>query len=174
MWFYYMESYRKVCDVLHLDSVYWCEARCDEGGRSVVCRADLGAKDYQSLTPKGYNSRTTVHEYGNGSFSVHGGVVYFSNFDDQCLYTQTGSDAPVQLTEDKNHRYANGFVCEKVKVTINTRKMGSPQIHSITYYIWIFYYLFFHIFNLHHRMVCCTLFEKITHLLPKKLSTPLL
>ena len=40
------------------------------------------------VTPAGYNARTTVHEYGGGSYFVSDGVVYFSNFDDQRLYRQ--------------------------------------------------------------------------------------
>ena len=40
------------------------------------------------MTPAGFNVRTKVHEYGGGSFVVHRGVVFFSNFDDQRLYRQ--------------------------------------------------------------------------------------
>ena len=65
-----------------------------------------------------------MHEYGNGAFNVHNNVVYFSNFTDQCLYTQTNGGAPVQLTENKNHRYANGVVSNTVSGQRSLRNRG--------------------------------------------------
>ena len=88
--------------------------RCDEGGRTVVCSADVGSEGIKSLTPEGYNARTTVHEYGNGAYVAHDGVVYFSNFEDQCLYSQVKGETPIPLTTNKKHRYANGFMASKV------------------------------------------------------------
>ena len=38
------------------------------------------------LTPKPFNARTRVHEYGGASWTVVDGVVYFSNFADGRLY----------------------------------------------------------------------------------------
>ncbi len=90
-------------------SVYWVEGRPAEGGRSVVVRAGPGAEP-TDVTPAGFNARTTVHEYGGGSFVVHGGVVIASNFADQRLYRQEPAGAPEPITPDTDgaHRYADG------------------------------------------------------------------
>ena len=74
------------------DDIYWIEMRPSEGGRQVIVRH---TSDGQSVdvTPREFNARTRVHEYGGGDYAVQGGVVYFSNFGDQELYRQ-----PVGLT----------------------------------------------------------------------------
>src|SRR4051795_4660334 len=61
--------------------VYWLEGRPQEQGRSVVVR---GAPDGQAtdVIPQPFNTRTRVHEYGGGSWTVSDGAVYFSNFAD--------------------------------------------------------------------------------------------
>ena len=76
-----------VCDI-EPDAVYWTEGRPEEGGRIVVCCYSEGDEDVHSLTPKQYNCRTTVHEYGGGAHFVYNRHIYFSNFDDQRLYRQ--------------------------------------------------------------------------------------
>jgi len=38
------------------------------------------------LTPSPFNARTTVHEYGGGSFVLADDVVYSTNFSDQRVY----------------------------------------------------------------------------------------
>jgi dipeptidyl aminopeptidase/acylaminoacyl peptidase len=93
------------------DDVYWLEGRPLEGGRMVLVRKgpDSGATD---VTPRGFNVRTRVHEYGGGSFVVHDGVVFFSNMDDQRLYRQDGGGEPRPITpespEPAAHRFADG------------------------------------------------------------------
>ncbi|HET7519088.1 MAG TPA: S9 family peptidase, partial [Actinomycetes bacterium] len=91
-------------------SVHWVEGRPLEGGRQVVCRADPGGGP-RDLTPEGFNARTRVHEYGGGSYAVHGGTVFFSNFADQRLYRQDAGAAPVPITPEPPstaaHRYAD-------------------------------------------------------------------
>ena len=77
--------------------VYWLEGRPDEGGRNVlVTRACNGA--LADVTPKGFNVRNSVHEYGGGSYVIHRGVVYFCNWDDQRIYRQCMGEAPVPIT----------------------------------------------------------------------------
>ncbi|HXI95410.1 MAG TPA: prolyl oligopeptidase family serine peptidase [Candidatus Acidoferrum sp.] len=73
--------------------LYWSELRPDEAGRIVVCRraADGTISDF---TPRGFNARTRVHEYGGGHFAVSGGTVWFVNFADQRLYRQDAAGAP--------------------------------------------------------------------------------
>ena len=99
-----------------LDSVYWSELRYDEGGRYVICSHKQGTQGFMSWTPEGFNARTRVHEYGGGAFLVYNGRVYFSNFQDQDMYTQgSDGDVPQRVTAEGTHwRYADGQFSEKV------------------------------------------------------------
>lgn len=74
------------------DLVYWLEERPNEDGRQVLMRADPWSEP-ADVTPPAFNVRDKVHEYGGGSYTVHDGVVFFTNFDDQRLYRQEGSGA---------------------------------------------------------------------------------
>ena len=95
--------------------VYWLESRPDEGGRSVVVRCSADG-DVSDITPQGFNVRNAVHEYGGGSYAVYGGVVYFTNWDDQRVYKQSHGGTPVALTAPpdvpKGTRYADLSVSE--------------------------------------------------------------
>jgi dipeptidyl aminopeptidase/acylaminoacyl peptidase len=101
-------------------SVYWLEARPQEGGRSViVCRAADGTlTDVTPPIPASgqapFNVRTRVHEYGGGAYLVHDGVVYFCNDADQRLYRQEAGAEPVAVTPDpvrpRGLRYADGVM----------------------------------------------------------------
>lgn len=95
--------------------------RFDEGGRYVVCCKKLG-EDRFDVTPEGFNSRSTVHEYGGGAFFVYDETVYFCNFKDQKMYTQpaNSSATPQPITpSEKEWRYADGCISPKVwKYTI--------------------------------------------------------
>src|SRR5262245_4258589 len=62
--------------------LYWLESRPDEAGRVVL------VSDSADVTPKPFNVRTRVHEYGGGACFVHGDTVFFTNFTDQRLYRQ--------------------------------------------------------------------------------------
>jgi dipeptidyl aminopeptidase/acylaminoacyl peptidase len=91
--------------------VYWIEGRPQEKGRSVlVRRAPDGA--IADITPARFSARTRVHEYGGGSATVAGGLVFFSNFADQRLYQQAYGRAPKSLTPGPaagaSFRYADG------------------------------------------------------------------
>jgi Tol biopolymer transport system component len=48
-----------------------------------------------------------VHEYGGGAYLAHGGVVYFSNFDDQRLYRLRPGSAPEVISKTEGMRYAD-------------------------------------------------------------------
>jgi len=96
------------------DKCYWLEGRPQEQGRFVVvCGDAAGTND---VTPKPFNARTRVHEYGGASWTVVDGVVYFSNFADGRLYrTRGGEAAPQALTPapaDSGHqwRFAAGII----------------------------------------------------------------
>ncbi|XP_065841887.1 uncharacterized protein [Oscarella lobularis] len=91
-------------------TIYWSEMRPSDEGRNRVCSWSRDDGKIVQWTKGTFNARTRVHEYGGGSFFVHSGVLYFSNFDDQVLYKQTTSNAdPIPLTPaGKGWRYADG------------------------------------------------------------------
>ncbi|HYH93814.1 MAG TPA: S9 family peptidase, partial [Candidatus Saccharimonadales bacterium] len=89
------------------DDRYWIEGRPEEGGRRVLVREGLdgGAVD---LTPAPFDVRTTVHEYGGGSYVVAGGTVVFSHRADGRLYRlDPGSRTPVAITPEGPYRYGD-------------------------------------------------------------------
>jgi dipeptidyl aminopeptidase/acylaminoacyl peptidase len=94
--------------VLDGPDVYWLESRPGEAGRNAVVRNADGQT--QDVTPRAFNVRTRVHEYGGGDFVVHEGTVYFSNFEDQRLYRQPPGEEPQALTAENGHRYADMVV----------------------------------------------------------------
>ena len=88
------------------DDLYWTETRPWEGGRSVIARQSAGGET-TDVTPAGFNVRNRVHEYGGGTFTVHDGVVYFTNDSDQRVYAHRPGEAPIPLTPDEAQRYAD-------------------------------------------------------------------
>ncbi len=86
--------------------VYWIELRPAEGGRQVIVQRKPDGTTFDR-TPKGFNARTRVHEYGGGAYVVADGVLWFSNFDDQRLYRQAGDAAPVAITPTAAYRFAD-------------------------------------------------------------------
>jgi dipeptidyl aminopeptidase/acylaminoacyl peptidase len=62
------------------------------------------------LTPKPFNVRSRVHEYGGGAYIVFDGTLYFSNFVDQRLYQQGPAQEPQPLTGETARRYADAVV----------------------------------------------------------------
>jgi dipeptidyl aminopeptidase/acylaminoacyl peptidase len=92
--------------VLEGQDVYWLEGRPGEGGRRVIVRRSPDGRT-EEVTPRPFNVRTRVHEYGGGDFAVHDGVVYFSNFADGRLYSLPPGGAPRPLTPEADRRYAD-------------------------------------------------------------------
>jgi dipeptidyl aminopeptidase/acylaminoacyl peptidase len=94
------------------DDLYWSEMRPDEAGRIVVCRraADGSISD---VTPRGFNARTRVHEYGGGHFAVSGGTVWFANYSDQRLYRHDRDAAPRPITPAEDIRHADMAVDDR-------------------------------------------------------------
>lgn len=90
-------------------AVWWLEERPAEDGRGVIVRGNPWSSP-ADITPAGFNVRTKVHEYGGGSFAVHGTTVLFSNYDDQRLYRQDLEGVPKAITPETRarHRYADG------------------------------------------------------------------
>ncbi len=97
--------------VLSGNDVYWLEGRPKERGRYVIVRRTPDGTT-ADVTPAGFNARTRVHEYGGGTYFVHGSTVYFSNWDDQRLYRQEIGADPVAITPEgevaAGLRYADG------------------------------------------------------------------
>ncbi len=95
--------------VLDGTDIYWLEGRPAEGGRNVIVRRTPDGRT-RDVLPAPFNARTRVHEYGGGAYTVHAGVVYFSNFADQRLYRLEPGSEPEPLTPEKALRYADGVV----------------------------------------------------------------
>src|SRR5437870_12328864 len=109
--------------------VYWLEQRPTEGGRYVVVRRTPDGRT-SDVTPAGFNARTTVHEYGGGSYLPASGVLYFSNFEDQRLYRQTVDSDPQPLTPAADLRYADGVVDAKRGRVIYVREDHRDASHE--------------------------------------------
>ena len=56
------------------EQIYWLEGRPQELGRYVVVRANSLGGHGTDVTPKPYNARTRVHEYGGASWMVADGA----------------------------------------------------------------------------------------------------
>ncbi|HEU5004284.1 MAG TPA: prolyl oligopeptidase family serine peptidase [Actinomycetota bacterium] len=95
------------------NDLYWLEGRSWEGGRYVIVRRDA-AGTVADVFPAGFNARTLAHEYGGGSYWVHGESVFFANFEDQRLYRVEPGLAPTPITAApellRGDRYADGVV----------------------------------------------------------------
>jgi dipeptidyl aminopeptidase/acylaminoacyl peptidase len=98
------------------EDIYWLEGRPQESGRLVVVRTNSLDGHATDITPKPYNARTRVHEYGGASWTVADGDIYFSNFVDGRLYRQTNkSSHPTPLTPapavpGRQWRFADGVI----------------------------------------------------------------
>jgi dipeptidyl aminopeptidase/acylaminoacyl peptidase len=103
--------------------IYWLEGRPQEQGRYVVVRGDG-----QDVTPKPFNARTRVHEYGGGSWLVHEGAIVFSHFADGRLYRQSDpASTPQALTpappaRERDWRFADGVIDTARKRWIGVRE----------------------------------------------------
>ena len=91
------------------EEIYWIESRPSENGRNVIVRRSATGAISDAIH-QGFNARSTVHEYGGGSYIVDHGVVYFSNFADQRIYIQRPGAQPEPLTLTTDLRYADGVI----------------------------------------------------------------
>jgi dipeptidyl aminopeptidase/acylaminoacyl peptidase len=89
------------------DDIYWIERRAQEGGRKVIVRRSPDGRIID-VTPRPFNARTRVHEYGGGDYTVSDGTIVLSNFTDQRLYVQEIGSEPKPLTPEAPLRYADG------------------------------------------------------------------
>ena len=91
------------------DDTYWVEMRPAEGGRNVIVRRTVEGH-ITDMTAAPFNVRSRVHEYGGGAYTVANGEIYFSNFDDQRIYRQSGDATPQPITSAGEMRYADFIV----------------------------------------------------------------
>jgi dipeptidyl aminopeptidase/acylaminoacyl peptidase len=112
--------------------VYWLEMRPSEGGRNVIVLCD-SAGSSRDITPKPYNVRTRVHEYGGGDYVVNSGIVYFSNFVDQRVYAQRSDEDPRAITPEGPMRYADAVFDERRKqlICIREEHTGAEAVNTI-------------------------------------------
>jgi|AraplaMF_Col_mMF_1032025.scaffolds.fasta_scaffold00014_223 dipeptidyl aminopeptidase/acylaminoacyl peptidase len=112
-------------DAVRLDQVmldgsdiYWTESQPEKKGRYLLYRerADGTIEAVMPDDAQAWNVRTRVHEYGGGAFTVADGVVAFSNYTDQRLYSQGAGEAPRPITMPAANgptaalRYADGVI----------------------------------------------------------------
>ena len=65
--------------------IYWTESRPHEQGRTALVFRPYGGEPVD-VVPKGFNTRSRVHEYGGGAYWRHGETVWCSSFDDGRVY----------------------------------------------------------------------------------------
>lgn len=70
---------------VHRGAAWWTETRPDENGRTALVRwtESEGCVD---IVPAPYGVQSRVHEYGGGAYTVHDGIAWFVNKQDQCIY----------------------------------------------------------------------------------------
>jgi dipeptidyl aminopeptidase/acylaminoacyl peptidase len=128
------------------DSLFWVEMRPLEDGRYVVVRRgpDGAVAD---VTPQGWNSRTLVHEYGGGMYTVHPGgtgatMVIWSELSDQRLYRQDAAadgsaSEPRPITPEPDVpralRYADGRVTPdgRTLICVRERHEGDDVVNEL-------------------------------------------
>jgi dipeptidyl aminopeptidase/acylaminoacyl peptidase len=94
---------------VHKGVVYWIEHHPEQEGRFTIVKRAVDGR-ITELIPPPFNVRTTVHEYGGGSYVFDDGVLYFSNFSDQRIYKFDGEGQPRPVTPKLNMRYADGVI----------------------------------------------------------------
>lgn len=80
------------------ESVWWAESRPGEGGRVAVMRWQ--ADTTREVTPSDANVRTTVHEYGGGSWWAQNGTLWYVDHSDQRLRVLTPGSKPRVLSAE--------------------------------------------------------------------------
>ncbi len=118
-------------------NLYWQESRPMEGGRYVLVRCGPDGT-IADVTPKAFNVRSRVHEYGGGAYHVRDGTVFFSNFADQRLYRQDPGAPPRPITEalmkPAEVRFADGRVTPDGRLMICVRERhreGAEALNEI-------------------------------------------
>ena len=83
--------------------IYFLEGRPSESGRYVIVKQNSDGTTEDIFT-QNYNSRNAVHEYGGGSYAVGKQNLYFSNWEDQKIYSVNGKNISPITEEPDNPR----------------------------------------------------------------------
>ncbi|KAI9494254.1 Alpha/Beta hydrolase protein [Zychaea mexicana] len=114
-------------------TVYWCEVVPSEQGRGQIFSRSLasGANSVpKPLLPLGYSCQSRVHEYGGGSFSVHNGLVVFSNDKDKRLYSIDSNNGAIEpITGDSKAllRYGDIKISDDNTYVVCVEEMHKEQ-----------------------------------------------
>lgn len=123
------------------ENIYWLEGRPYEQGRNVVVHVDRTGKQSDLLSAP-YNARTLVYSYGGGSYLIHQGTLYFSQFGapngempyaryrDQRMYRLTLGGTPEVLTDSLNVSYADATFDSSRNRLICVREDHQLQWHG--------------------------------------------
>ena len=122
--------------------VYWSESRPGDGRQVVVGHPlDGGAPD--DVSPPGVSVRSRVHEYGGGAATVHDGVLYYVDQDDQQWYRvavgrregPVGPEAVTRSTDGSgwSTRHADGRVTPSGRwlVSVEERHRDTETDHRL-------------------------------------------
>jgi hypothetical protein len=115
--------------VLDGSDMYWIERRPAESGRYVIVRRTSDGTITDMLPPP-YSARTTVHEYGGGSFTVSDGTIYFSNFSDQHVYRLVPGSTPQPIAFAGHLRYADYVIDHQRNRLICVREDHTHSEHE--------------------------------------------
>jgi hypothetical protein len=66
-------------------NLYWIEGRPTDGGKQTLVRRDEKGI-IEDVSPRGFNVRTLVNEYGGAPYLVRNGKIFCSNYSDQVIY----------------------------------------------------------------------------------------
>jgi len=119
------------------NDIYWIEMRPSEGGRQVIVRRATAGQNID-VSPREFNARTRVHEYGGGDYVAHDATVYFSNFADQQIYKQSAESAPRIISKDSldsSVRYADAVMDERrdriIYIREDHRREGREAVNEL-------------------------------------------
>jgi dipeptidyl aminopeptidase/acylaminoacyl peptidase len=115
--------------VLDGADIYWIERRPTESGRCVIVRRAPDGTISDMLPPP-FSARTTVHEYGGGSFTVSDGTIYFSNFSDQHVYRLIPGSQPQPVASAEQMRYADYIIDHQRNRLICVREDHTRSDHE--------------------------------------------
>ena len=89
-------------------AVFWLEGRPAEQGRNVLVRLGKGGS-VVDINPPPFDVRTRAHEYGGGAYALldDGRVAFCRNADQQVWLIDGAGQAPQQLTDAPQQRFAD-------------------------------------------------------------------
>lgn len=113
--------------VLDGADIYWLAGRAAEAGRTTLMRQRAAALA-QELTPRPFNVRNRVHEYGGGAYAVADGMLVFSHHADNRLYRLSpgAGGTPEAFTAPGRQRFAD-FVIDAPRARLLAVREQHPE-----------------------------------------------